>query len=125
MNVLNWFSVCTLRNDFIKQSKQAELHDIVIIILLLHCDFLYPTLLFAYLLIVLSGEQFVLPGSFIVSHVSDCLGILNTGITQSRVYNITLGNDTIPVYCDMDTDNGGWTVGSPVYAVLPVYNQER
>ncbi|XP_021375259.1 veficolin-1-like [Mizuhopecten yessoensis] len=41
----------------------------------------------------------------------DCLALLDTGSTQSGVYNIPVtGTDRTPVWCDMDTDGGGWTV---------------
>ncbi|OWF39938.1 Ficolin-3 [Mizuhopecten yessoensis] len=52
--------------------------------------------------------------SFIYAHVGlqrDCLALLDTGSTQSGVYNIPVtGTDRTPVWCDMDTDGGGWTV---------------
>ncbi|OWF39940.1 fibrinogen-like protein A [Mizuhopecten yessoensis] len=41
----------------------------------------------------------------------DCLALLETGSTQIGVYNISVtGTDRTPVWCDMDTDGGGWTV---------------
>ncbi|OWF42077.1 Fibrinogen C domain-containing protein 1 [Mizuhopecten yessoensis] len=43
--------------------------------------------------------------------MTDCLALLQTGTTQSGVYNVSVtGTDTTSVWCDMDTDNGGWTV---------------
>ncbi|XP_077982349.1 microfibril-associated glycoprotein 4-like [Glandiceps talaboti] len=41
----------------------------------------------------------------------DCYDLLQQGITQSGVYTVTPDNSaSIEVYCDMDTDSGGWTV---------------
>ncbi|KAK2155355.1 hypothetical protein LSH36_242g06008 [Paralvinella palmiformis] len=45
----------------------------------------------------------------------DCLDLQNSGITASGIYEVNLDPDgikpeLIEVYCDMDTDNGGWLV---------------
>uniref|UniRef100_A0AAV2JQ86 Tenascin N n=1 Tax=Knipowitschia caucasica TaxID=637954 RepID=A0AAV2JQ86_KNICA len=43
----------------------------------------------------------------------DCSQIMKNGITKSGIYNIYINNDQsrpIEVYCDMDTDGGGWLV---------------
>ncbi|XP_021340478.1 microfibril-associated glycoprotein 4-like [Mizuhopecten yessoensis] len=41
----------------------------------------------------------------------DYLALLKTGSTQSGVYNVSVtGTDTTSVWCDMETDGGGWTV---------------
>ena len=46
---------------------------------------------------------------------ADCIDLRNAGMTASGVYQVNLNTDgTTPeltdVYCDMDTDNGGWLV---------------
>ena len=42
--------------------------------------------------------------------LSDCLDLLNAGKTKSGVYSIQPGETSVTVQCDMETDNGGWTV---------------
>ncbi|XP_052786242.1 microfibril-associated glycoprotein 4-like [Mya arenaria] len=52
-------------------------------------------------------------GSSICLEANSCYDILNkTGTHRSGVYNITTlrSQTTISVYCDMDTEGGGWTV---------------
>ncbi|GFS51952.1 fibrinogen C-terminal domain-containing protein [Trichonephila inaurata madagascariensis] len=48
----------------------------------------------------------------------DCEELLQCGLNQSGIYRIyprsrvnTWGDAGFDVYCDMDTDGGGWTVG--------------
>lgn len=47
-----------------------------------------------------------------VTKPRDCGDILSLGSTSSGVYTVFVGNKLHPisVYCDMETDNGGWTV---------------
>ena len=40
----------------------------------------------------------------------DCMAAQSTACTTSDIHVIKLGNTAIQVQCDMDTDNGGWTV---------------
>ncbi|XP_035537768.1 angiopoietin-2-like [Morone saxatilis] len=42
---------------------------------------------------------------------SDCASLYLNGVRRSGVYNIVLSpGATLPVYCDMETEGGGWTV---------------
>lgn len=43
----------------------------------------------------------------------DCVQIMKNGNKKSGIYTIYINNDRskpIEVYCDMDTDGGGWLV---------------
>ena len=51
---------------------------------------------------------------------TDCLDVQMAGYDRSGVYDIAFGEDIVSVYCDMETDDGGWTV-SGVYSIMFVY----
>jgi hypothetical protein len=58
-------------------------------------------------------EIIIEKGKIIISD-EDCYAIkMRGGKKQSGIYNVRLWNtiQSIPVYCDFDTDTGGWTVG--------------
>lgn len=43
----------------------------------------------------------------------DCLQVMKNGNRKSDIYTIYINNDgsrPVEVYCDMDTDGGGWLV---------------
>ena len=50
----------------------------------------------------------------------DCTDLLREGNTLSGVYSIHVpGTETvIPVYCDMETDGGGWLVNTQPYSLF-------
>ena len=48
---------------------------------------------------------------FSIWRFADCKDIMHMGISQSGVYAISPdGCGRMAVYCDMDSDGGGWTV---------------
>ncbi|KAI8481290.1 hypothetical protein Bbelb_409840 [Branchiostoma belcheri] len=56
-------------------------------------------------------QQKKCPGIMYVGHIS-CTDILLSGTNTSGIYTIypRFHNNSFPVYCDMDTNGGGWTV---------------
>lgn len=51
----------------------------------------------------------------------DCLQIMKNGNGKSGVYTIYINSDRskpLEVYCDMDTDGGGWLVRMTLYYTL-------
>ncbi len=53
----------------------------------------------------------------------DCSEILALGYTQSGLYTVYVGpyKEPVGVYCDQETDGGGWLVGVPFVHKLCVY----
>ncbi|XP_041867359.1 fibrinogen-like protein 1 [Melanotaenia boesemani] len=50
-------------------------------------------------------------GRFLSFCPSDCASLYHNGVRHSGVYTVIMFPGTIlPVYCDMDTEGGGWTV---------------
>ena len=41
----------------------------------------------------------------------DCLQLKSSGFRSSGVYTIYIDDSPVDVYCDMETECGGWTVG--------------
>lgn len=70
-------------------------------------------------LTVMSDVQFVIRSCFFIPidceniKARDCREIKDDGFTMSGVYKVTpVGTfKGLKVYCDMDTDGGGWMVG--------------
>jgi hypothetical protein len=48
----------------------------------------------------------------------DCVDVKDAGNTKSGVYKVTPpGEAQIDVYCDMDTEGGGWLVNESVLSI--------
>lgn len=50
----------------------------------------------------------------------DCLQVMKNGKRQSGIFTIYINNNRshpVDVYCDMDTDGGGWLVLNIIFTV--------
>lgn len=50
----------------------------------------------------------------------DCLQVMKNGNRQSGIFTIFINNNRshpVDVYCDMDTDGGGWLVQNTIFTV--------
>ncbi|XP_022075794.2 angiopoietin-related protein 7-like [Acanthochromis polyacanthus] len=59
------------------------------------------------------GMRDTLPpdGQYLSFCPSDCASLFHNGVRRSGVYTIVMSpGGTLPVYCDMETEGGGWTV---------------
>ncbi|XP_072226165.1 angiopoietin-2-like [Leuresthes tenuis] len=59
------------------------------------------------------GMRDTLPpdGRYLSFCPSDCASLYHSGVRRSGVYTIVMfPGTTLPVYCDMETEGGGWTV---------------
>ena len=54
----------------------------------------------------------------------DCYDLLQKGYTDSGVYKIYMGQagKFVTVYCDMETDGGGWLVGKHIQHIGLIYS---
>jgi len=69
----------------------------------------------ALLVTTMMGQMFLVEAASVdVSSPNSCLGLFQDGVSSSGFYNITTTTEdgevaSLPVYCDMDRNGGGWT----------------
>jgi ficolin len=70
-------------------------------------------IVFLFISLAILDISFALPSKKVLAdtgNIKDCAELKAAGQTKSGVYDITINNKVYLIYCDMETEGGGWTV---------------